>query len=127
MRLGAAAALDHGTGLRARQRPAVPDEDQLRRAARHHDERFPRDRANLRAVRAAGLGINRRRRPCPGDGLLPAQAEPLRARHEDGIIGAGAWQALNYRGYAAVPRITRPAWLYAAPLGGDRRLGPRSR
>ncbi len=38
IRLGAAAALDHGTGLCARQRPAVPDEDQLRRTARYHDE-----------------------------------------------------------------------------------------
>ncbi len=77
IRLGAAAALDHGTGLRARQRPAVPDEDQLRRAARHHDERFPRDRADLRAVRTKGVGIHRRRRPRRRDGFLRAQAKPL--------------------------------------------------
>ena len=56
IRLGAAAALDHGTGLRAGQRAALPDEGQLRRRARHHDARFPRDRADLRAVRAAGSG-----------------------------------------------------------------------
>ena len=52
-------------------------------AARDHDERFPRDRADLRAVRAAGLGSDRRRRARRRDGCLPAQAEPLRARHED--------------------------------------------
>ena len=44
-------------------------------AARHHDARFPRDRADLRAVRAAGLGIDRRRRPRRRDGFLAAQAE----------------------------------------------------
>ena len=77
IRLGAAAALDHGTGLRARQRPAVPDEGQLRRRARHHDARFPRDRADLRAVRAAGLGIDRRRRARRRDGFLAAQAKAL--------------------------------------------------
>ena len=46
-------------------------------AARHHDERFPRDRADLRAVRAARLGIDRRRRARPHDGCLAAEAEPL--------------------------------------------------
>ncbi len=127
IRLGAAAALDHGTGLCARQRPAVPDEDQLRRAARHHDERFPRDRADLRAVRAAGLGIDRRRRARRRDGFLPAQAEPLRARHEDGACGARARQAFDARGPAAVPRAARPARLYAAALGGDRRRRARPR
>ena len=95
IRLGAAAAVDHGTGLRARQRPAVPDEDQLRRRARHHDERFPRDRADLRAVRAAGLGIDRRRRARRRDGFVAAQAEALRSRHEDRPVGAGAGQALH--------------------------------
>ena len=88
IRLRAAAALDHGAGLRARQRPAVPDEGQLRRRARHDDERFPRDRADLRAVRAARLGIDRRRRARPGDGRLAAQAAPLRLRHEDRPGGA---------------------------------------
>ena len=95
IRLGAAAALDHGTGLRARQRPAVPDEGQLRRTARHHDERFPRDRADLRAVRAAGLGIDRRRRARRRDGFLPAQAKPLRARHED--RACRRWRAASIR------------------------------
>ena len=75
--LGAAAALDHGTGLRARQRAALPDEGQLRRRARDHDARFPRDRADLRAVRAAGLGIDRRRRARRRDGFLAAQAKAL--------------------------------------------------
>ncbi len=45
IRLGAAAALDHGAGLRARQSAALPDEGQFRRGARHDDARFPRDRA----------------------------------------------------------------------------------
>ena len=44
-------------------------------AARHHDERFPRDRADLRAVCAAGLGIDRRRCARRRDGFVPAQAK----------------------------------------------------
>src|SRR6185369_3687068 len=81
--LGAAAALDQGTGLRARQRAGLPDEGKLRRRARDHDARFPRDRADLRTVRTAALGIDRRRRACWRDGLLTAQAKTLRYRHED--------------------------------------------
>ena len=96
--LGAAAALDNGTGLCARQRAALPDEGQLRRAARHDDERFPRDRADLRAVRTKGLGIDRRRRTRRRNGLLSAQAKPLRARHEDGAVGAREGQAFHDRG-----------------------------
>ena len=104
IRLGAAAALDHGTGLRARQRAALPDEGQLRRRARDHDARFPRDRADLRAVRAAGLGIDRRRRARRRDGLLAAQAKALRHRHEGRAFGAGPGQAFDAGRPVAVPR-----------------------
>ncbi len=126
IRLGAAAALDHGTGLRARQRAALPDEGQLRRRARHHDERFPRDRADLRAVRAAGLGIDRRRCARRRDGFLAAQTEALRPRHEDGPCGARRGQALGPGRQGAVPRAARPPRLLAAALGRDRRRRARA-
>ena len=38
--VGAAAAMDHGTGLCARDGLAVPDEGELRRRARYDDARF---------------------------------------------------------------------------------------
>ena len=124
--LGAAAALDHGTGLRARQRAALPDEGQLRRRARDHDARFPRDRADLRAVRAAALGIDRRRRARRRDGFLAAQAKTLRHRHEDRAFGAGAGQAFDAGRPVVVPRAARPARLHAAALGRDRRRRARA-
>ena len=127
IRLGAAAALDHGAGLCARQRPAVPDEGQLRRAGRDHDERFPRDRADLCPVCAAGVGVDRRRCPRRRDGFLPAQAEPLPDRHEDGAGGAGARQAFDAGGHAAVPRAARPPRLHPPALGRDRRRRARPR
>ena len=61
-------------------------------AGRHHDERFPRDRADLRAVRAAGLGADRGRRARRRDGCLAAQAAPLRARHDDGLAALAKGQ-----------------------------------
>ncbi len=57
----------------------VPDEDQLRRRARHDDERSARDRADIRAVCATRLGIDRRRRPRQGDGRDAVQAAPVRS------------------------------------------------
>ena len=96
-------------------------------AARHHDERFPRDRADLRAVRAAGLGIDRRRRARRRDGCLAAQAEPLRTRHEDGPGGAGAGQAFGARRHAAVPRACATGSASrgcARPRPAARRSGP---
>ena len=61
------------------------------------------------------------------DGFLPAQAKPVRTRHEDRTVGAGAGQAFGDRRYAAVSRVARPARLYAAAFGGDRRRGARTR
>ena len=82
IRFGAAAAVDHGTGLCPRQRPAWQDENQLRRRTSDDDERFSRDRADIRAVRAALVGIDRGRRSRAGDGFIPAEAKTLRHRHE---------------------------------------------
>ena len=124
--LGAAAALDHGTGLRARQRAALPDEGQLRRRARDHDARFPRDRADLRAVRAAALGIDRRRGARQRNGCFAAQAKAVRYRHEGRAFGARPGQAFDAGRPVAVPRAARPARLHAAALGRDRRRGARA-
>ena len=124
--LGAAAALDHGTGLRARQSAALPDEGELRRRTRDHDERFPRDRADLRAVRAETMGIDRRRRPRRRDGRITAEAKTVRRRHEDRTFGARPGQTVCSGRPIVVPRIARPAGLYAAAIGRNRRRCARA-
>ena len=78
LRLRAAAALDHGADLRPRLGADRPDAGELRRGARDHDGRLPRDRPELRALRAARVGVARGRCARPRHGRLAAQARHVR-------------------------------------------------
>ena len=129
VRLGAAAALDHGAGLCAGEGAAVPDEGQLRRGARHDDGRLPRDRRRRSCCsrRACGKQIAADVRARIMD-ASPLKQRALRLRHEAGAGGArrtGA--ARRLADVAAVPRAARPARLFPAALGRDRRRGAGAR
>src|SRR5262249_53716861 len=125
--LGPAAAMDHGTGLRHGQRPAVPYEGQLRRARRHYDERFSRNRADLRIVRATSLGSDRRRRACSYDGCFRLKAMAFWDKYEGRLVGARSRWSLDRCRMPAVPGAARPSGLYASSLSGNRRRSARSR
>ena len=73
IRLGPAAALDHGADLRARLGPDRAHEGQLRRGTRDDDGRFPRDRRRPSCCsrRASGRRIAAEVR-AQGDGCLAA-------------------------------------------------------
>jgi long-chain acyl-CoA synthetase len=128
IRLRPAAALDHGADLRPRLGPHLPHEGQLRRGAGDDDGRLPRDRPDLRALRAKGVGGAGRRGAGEGDGRLGAEAPDVRHRHEDGAGGGGKGDALLRRRCAALRALrdrlgfTR---LRSAATGGAA-LGPET-
>ncbi len=82
-------AVDHGADLRLRSGAHLPHEGQLRGGAGDDHGRHARDRPLLRAVRAARVGADRRRRAGTHDGRLRLQADHVRVRHEAGTAGAG--------------------------------------
>ena len=128
VRLGAAAALDHGAGPRPRPGAASPDQGELRRGARDDHGRSPGDRPDLHVPRAARVGADRRR--C----ARPRSWTPRRS--SGGMFDLGmrlGLQALE-RGAplaladaAAVPRAARPPGLHPAALGRHRRRGAGAR
>ncbi|MGY3468761.1 acyl-CoA synthetase (AMP-forming)/AMP-acid ligase II [Bradyrhizobium sp. LM6.11] len=99
----------------------------LRRRARYHDERSARDRADIRALRATRLGIDRCGRARQGNGRDALQAAPVRHRHEVGSRGARRRQAFGLCRRDPVPRATRPPRLQPAAFGRNRRRGTRPR
>ena len=94
---------------------------------KHGDARSARDRADPRAVRAAGVGADLGRRPRPAARRQPAQPGDLQPRGQGGAEGAGRGAPLLARRSRPVRRAARSPGPLARQVGGDRRLGARPR
>ena len=127
VRLDPAAALDRRAGLRRDHAAALAHPGQFPRGREHGDAGPARDRADPRAVRAAGLGADLGRRPRPAARRQPAQPGGVRPCGQGGAQGAGRGSPLVARRSRPVRRAARPPRPLARQVGGDRRLGARPR